>query len=497
MTDTVISTRPLLAVLVSFAAGMLILATGDRRPNLREGWTIAAALIKFGLVVSMIPTVLAGKVITCRLLTLLPGVELVFRVDAFGLLFGVIAATLWIPTSFYSIGYVRTLNEHAQSRYFFAFALCLSSAVGVAFAGNLLTLLICYEVLTIATWPLVIHHEDGAAIMGGRKYLVYTLTAGTGLLLATVVTYSLAGTLDFTPGGFLAGHAPDGLLMLLFVLFIAGFGVKAGIMPFHEWLPTAMVAPTPVSALLHAVAVVKAGVFGCVRVLLFVFGPNLLRELGIWQAMAGVAAFTVVAAGLLALGQDHLKRRLAFSTINNLALILLGVTLLSENAIRGGILHIANHAFMKITLFFCAGAIYAKTHKDHVSQLDGLGRQMPFTFAAFTIAAMGLSGIPPVNGFISKWFLCLGAVQAGELLFLFVILTSAMLDVAFFFPIIFNGFFREPRPDVAPRIDEAPLIMVIPLCATAAFSVLFGIMPDAVLHFFSITTHAVQQVLGG
>jgi multicomponent Na+:H+ antiporter subunit D len=497
MTDTVISTRPLLAVLVSFAAGMLILATGDRRPNLREGWTIAAALIKFGLVVSMIPMVLAGKVITCRLLTLLPGVDLAFRVDAFGLLFGLIAASLWIPTSFYSIGYVRTLNEHAQGRYFFAFALCLSAAVGVAFAGNLLTLLICYEILTIATWPLVIHHEDNAAVMAGRKYLVYTLTAGTGLLLATALTYSLAGTLDFTPGGFLAGHGSHGMLLLLFVLFIAGFGVKAGIMPFHEWLPTAMVAPTPVSALLHAVAVVKAGVFGCVRVLLFVFGPDLLRELGLWHAMAGVAAFTVVAAGLLALGQDHLKRRLAFSTINNLALILLGVTLLSRNAMLGGILHIANHAFMKITLFFSAGAIYAKTHKDHVSQLDGLGRQMPFTFAAFAIAAMGLSGIPPVNGFISKWFLSLGAIQAGELFFLFVILISAMLDVAFLFPIIFNGFFKEPAADVAPQVDEAPLLMVIPLCATAAFSVLLGIMPDAVTHFFSITTHAVQQVLGG
>ena len=220
-----------------------------------------------------------------------------------------------------------------------------------------------YEILTIATWPLVIHHEDESAIMGGRKYLIYTLTAGCTLLLAIGITYSLAGTLDFTGGGFLAGHGSPGLLILLLTMFIAGFGVKAGIMPFHEWLPSAMVAPTPVSALLHAVAVVKAGVFGCVRVILFVFGPDLLQQLGVWTILAGVVAFTVVVAGLLALGQDHLKRRLAFSTINNLALIILGVSLLNKNAMTGGILHIANHAFMKITLFFCAGAIYAKTIK--------------------------------------------------------------------------------------------------------------------------------------
>ncbi|MBN2331817.1 MAG: monovalent cation/H+ antiporter subunit D family protein [Deltaproteobacteria bacterium] len=497
MGEVIYSAKPLWAVLVSMIAALLILLTGERARNLRESWTIIAAVIKFCLVFSLIAPILQGKTIVYDLITLLPGVGLTFRVDAFGLLFGVIASTLWIPTSFYSIGYVRTLNEHGQSRYFFSFAMCLSSAVGVAFAGNLLTLLIFYEILTIATWPLVIHHEDESAVMGGRKYFAYTLTAGCILLLAIAITYTLTGTLDFQGGGFLAGHGSPGLLILLFVMFIAGFGVKAGLMPFHEWLPTAMVAPTPVSALLHAVAVVKAGVFGCVRVLLFVFGPNLLQELGIWQIMAGVAAFTVVAAGLLALGQDHLKRRLAFSTINNLALILLGVTLLSKNAITGGILHIANHAFMKITLFFCAGAIYAKTHKDHVSQLDGLGRQMPLTFAAFTIGAMGLSGIPPVNGFISKWFLCLGAVEAHQLIFLFAILTSAMLDVAFFFPIIYNGFFKKPLDDVAPHLDEAPMIMVIPLCLTALLSVTFGIMPDAILHFFSITAQAVASVLGG
>ncbi|HDS16941.1 MAG TPA: monovalent cation/H+ antiporter subunit D family protein [Proteobacteria bacterium] len=497
MGEVVYSIKPWLAVLVSMVAAFLILWTGERSRNLREGWTILAALIKFGLVFSLIQPVLDGKTIEYTLLTLTPGVALQFRVDAFGLLFGVVAATLWIPTSIYSIGYVRSLNEHGQSRYFFSFAMCLSAAIGVAFAGNLLTLLIFYEILTIATWPLVIHHEDESAVVGGRKYLVYTLTAGCLLLLATAITYSLAGTLDFRAGGFLAGHADPGLLIILLALFIAGFGVKAGIMPFHEWLPAAMVAPTPVSALLHAVAVVKAGVFGCVRVILYVFGPNLLHDLGLGTILAGVVAFTVVVAGLLALGQDHLKRRLAFSTINNLALIILGVSLLNQQAMTGGMLHIANHAFMKITLFFCAGAIYAKTKKDHVSQLDGLGRQMPFTFAAFTIAAMGLSGIPPVNGFISKWFLCLGAVETHHLIFLFVILTSAMLDVAFFFPIVYNGYFKKPLPDVAPGIDEAPLLMVIPLCLTALFSIVFGIMPNAFLNFLNLVQLAVGKVLGG
>jgi len=307
--DVLYSSRPLWAVLVSMIAAFLILATGEKNRNIRESWTIMAALAKFLIVFSMVPVILQGKVIEYTIVTFYPGLLLQFRVDAFGMLFGVIASSLWIATSFYSIGYVRGLNEHAQTRYFFAFAMCLSSTIGIAFSANLLTFLVFYEILTIATYPLVIHKESKEGIMGGRKYLAYTLTAGCVLLFAIAMIYHMTGTLDFKAGGFIAGSGSSTVLIMLFAMLIFGFGVKAGIMPMHEWLPTAMVAPTPVSALLHAVAVVKAGVFGCLRVILFVFGPGLLHDLGIWLIMAYIASFTIVVAGFLALGQDHLKKK--------------------------------------------------------------------------------------------------------------------------------------------------------------------------------------------
>jgi len=444
----------------------------------------------------MIPFVLQGKVIEYTVISLAPGLLLQFRVDAFGLLFGILASTLWIATSLYSIGYMRGLNEHAQTRYFFCFAIALSATMGIAFAANLLTLFIFYEILTMATYPLVAHKETPDAIKGGRKYLAYTLTAGVVILLASAIIYSLTGTLDFKPGGYLAGHASADMLRFLFVALIMGFGVKAAIMPLHEWLPTAMVAPAPVSALLHAVAVVKAGVFGVLRVILYVFGPNLLHDMGLWLILAYFVSFSVIVSCFFALAQDNLKRRLAFSTINNLAIIILGAALLSTSAIKGGMLHMAYHGFMKITLFFVAGAIYVKTHKEDVSELDGLGRQMPLTLGSFAIGAMGVAGIPPVCGFISKWYLCLGSLEAKEIVFLFVFLTSALLNAAFFFPIVYSSFFKKPKGDVNPHFDEASMFMVIPLMATAIASLILGIFPNAFVHFFEIATLAVRSVLG-
>ncbi len=495
--EIVASFRPLLAILVSLIAACLILLTGERSRNLREAWTLLASVAKFIVVTSMIPFILQGKNLEYTIISLAPGLPLQLRVDAFGLLFGVLASTLWIATSFYSIGYMRGLNEHAQTRYFFCFAIALSATMGIAFAGNILTLFVFYEVLTMATYPLVAHKETPEAIKGGRKYLAYTLTAGVVILLASAIIYRLTGTLDFKPGGFLAGHASADMLRFLFAALILGFGVKAAIMPLHEWLPTAMVAPTPVSALLHAVAVVKAGVFGVLRVILYVFGPKLLHEMGLWLILAYFVSFTVIVSCFFALAQDNLKRRLAFSTINNLAIIILGAALLSPSAMKGGMLHIAYHGFMKITLFFVAGAIYVKTHKENVSELDGLGRQMPLTMGSFTMGAMGVTGIPPICGFISKWYLCLGSLEAKEIVFLFVFLTSAFLDAAFFFPIVYSSFFKKPKEDVNPHFDEASMFMVIPLMATAVISLILGIFPNVFLHFLEIANLAVQNILGG
>jgi len=491
--EIITSIRPLLAVLVTLVGALLIIFTGERNRNLREFWTILVSVLKFVIVISMVPFVLKGSVLEYTIISIAPGVSLQFRVDQFGLFFGVLASALWIVTSIYSIGYVRGLNEHAQTRYFFNFAICLSATMGIAFSANLLTLFIFYEILTVSTYPLVAHKETHDAIMGGRKYLAYTLTAGVVILFAIIFIYTLTGTLDFKPGGFLLGHGSPGTLTFLFAILILGFGVKAGLMPMHEWLPTAMIAPTPVSALLHAVAVVKAGVFGCLRVILYVFGPTLLHDLNLWIILAYFASFTVIVSGMYALAQDNLKRRLAFSTINNLAIIIMGAALLTPSSITGSIFHIGSHGFMKITLFFVAGAIYVKTHKENISELDGIGRQMPLTMGAFAICAMGVAGTPPICGFISKWYLAMGSLEAKEAFFLFVLLISALMDVAYFFPIIYSSFFKSPKDDTNLHFDEAPM----PLVITAIISLILGIFPNAFFNFFNIASLAAEKILGG
>jgi len=491
--EVVHSIRPALIIVVSMVAALLILRS-NRHPNIRELWTVLASLIKFSLVASLLPTVIKGQIVEFTILELLPGIPLQLRVDSFGLYFALVASGLWILTSIYSIGYMRGLKEHAQTRYFFSFALCLSATMGIAFAANLLTFFIFYEMLTVATYPLVIHKESPEAIVAGRKYLVYLLTAGVFLLFSIGWTYSIAGKLDFVPGGFLADHASREVLQILFVTFLLGVGAKAAIMPIHAWLPTAMIAPTPVSALLHAVAVVKAGVFGSLRVICYVFGPRLLMDLDLWIILAYLVSITILVASMFALAQDNLKRRLAYSTISQLSYIILGAALTSHNALTGGMLHMANHAFMKITLFFTAGAIYVKTHVENISDMNGIGRQMPFTMSAFTIGALGMAGIPPVSGFLSKWYLCLGAMEAHEVVFLIVLLISALLNIGYFFPIVFRAFFRPS--EVFTRVDDASPAMVVPLMLTAIMSIILCIAPNAFLHLFRLTRMSVQTILG-
>lgn len=490
--EVVSSIRPFLAVVVSLVAAFLILGS-DRYPNIREFWTLLASIIKFFLVLSLLPWVMEGKVVEFTFLEILPGLALLFRVDSFGLYFALVASGLWILTSLYSIGYMRGLKEHAQTRYFFSFALCLSATIGLAFSGNLLTFFLFYELLTLATYPLVVHKETQEAIVAGRKYLAYLLTGSVFLLFSIGWSYSLVGNLDFVPGGFLSGHASKDVLQILFATFMLGVGVKAAIMPLHAWLPTAMIAPTPVSALLHAVAVVKAGVFGSVRVVCYVFGPSLLKEIDTWIVLAYLASFTILVASMFALAQDNFKRRLAFSTISQLSYIILGLALLSSNSLTGGILHIANHAYMKITLFFTAGAIYAKTHVENISQMDGIGRQMPVTMGAFTIGALGMAGIPPLSGFLSKWYLCLGTLEAQEVVFLGVFLLSSILNIAYFFPIVFRAFFR--RSDRFTRMDDASPFMSVPLVITAIMSIVLGLAPNAFFNFLDLTRMSVQNIL--
>ena len=492
--ETITSIKPLLAVLVSLVAVIPIVASGSR-PNLREGWTFLAGIIKFGLVVSMLPLVLNGVIIEYTLVEVLPGLAIQFRVDPMGMLFALVSSSLWIATSAYSIGYMRGLNEHSQTRYFAFFAVALSATIGVAFSANLFTMYLFYEMLSLATYPLVTHHQDHEARISGRKYLSYILGTSIGLVLpAMLILYSLTGTLDFASQGILPLGLSKSTVTVLLLMCVFGFA-KAGIMPFHAWLPAAMVAPTPVSALLHAVAVVKVGVFSIFRVITGVFGTNLLSSLNLGTVLCYIAAFTILTASLIALSQDGLKRRLAFSTIGQLSYIILGASLLSPKAMTGGLMHIAMHAFGKITLFMCAGAIFVATGKKYISEMVGIGKRMPVTMAAFLIGSLSVIGLPPTGGFISKWFLVLGTLEADQIVMLVVLLSSSLLNAAYFLPVVYRAFFCTPEESMfEDKIQEAPLWCVVPLVITAILSVGLFFFPQP---FFNLASLAVQTIIGG
>ena len=494
MFDVFQSATPFLAILASLLATVAILLS-RRRPNLREFWTLLAGVIKFGLVLSLLPVTRSGEIVECELVQISPGIALSLRADEFGVFFALIASGLWIFTSIYSIGYMRGSREGKQTRYFASFALALSATIGVAFAGNLLTFVIFYEMLTLATYPLVIHKESVEALRAGRQYLVYSLTAGVLLMAGSAWIYNVTGTMDFQPGGILGEvDATPNAMRFLFLIMLAGVGVKAGIIPLHSWLPNAMVAPTPVSALLHAVAVVKSGVFGVVRFVGFVFGPEVMAEHGLNLILAVLAGGTVLLSSLIALQQDSLKQRLAYSTIGHLSYVLLGAASLAPDGLAGGIYHISTHAVMKITLFFCAGAIYVHTHKQNVSELDGIGRAMPWTIGAFALGSLGLVGVPPVNGFFSKWFLGMGSLQAEWPVVLVLFLLSGLLNLAYLFPVVYRGFFRESQE--FKELDEASPWMVVPLCTTAGLALVLGLFPNLFFYFFDLASGISGTILG-
>jgi multicomponent Na+:H+ antiporter subunit D len=481
-----IPAAPFLAILASLAVVPLIAVSGAR-PNLREAWTFAAGAVKLYLVLSMAGWILAGNTYTYEIWPILPGLSITLKVDGFGMLFALVASSLWILTSMYSIGYMRGLNEHAQTRYFMCFAVALSATIGVAFAGNLLTLYIFYEILSLSTYPLVTHHQDEEARSGGRKYLTYLLGTSIGLALpAMLITYSITGTLDFNLQGIFPADIGKPVLVVLLVLFLFGFA-KSGLMPFHSWLPGAMVAPTPVSALLHAVAVVKVGVFSIGRVLTGIFGIHLLAAQNLNTIVCGIASVTVLVSSLIALSQDNLKRRLAFSTVGQLAYIILGIGLASKLGVEGGMLHISMHAFGKITLFFCAGAIFVATGKKNISEMVGIGKRMPITMSAFFLGSLSVIGLPPAGGLISKLLMVRGALQADMLWVLVVYLISSFLNAAYFLPIAYKAFFCTREESMfEDKISEAPILCWLPPAVTAAVSMILFFFPGIFLGFVEI-----------
>ncbi|GAA0545626.1 proton-conducting transporter transmembrane domain-containing protein [Actinomadura livida] len=462
-------------IAVPLLGGLAVVAL-RRRPNLREAASLVAGVATAALMLSLWPV--ANDGLTLRLWDWLPGISLVFELEPLGLLFATVAGLLWPVTTLYAIGYMRGNLQRQQTRFYFFFALAIAASLWIAFSGNLATLFIGYEVLTLSTWPLVAHSGNEQAKRGGRIYLGLLLTTSIGLLLPAIVwTAVLAGTTDFAPGGILAGTAGTATLTLLFALYLFGIG-KAALFPFHRWLPGAMVAPTPVSALLHAVAVVKAGVFTVLKVAIYVFGLDTLDVTGAAEPMMWVAAVTLIGAGLVAVTRDNLKERLAYSTVSQLAYIVLAATLANDIAAAGGALHIANHAAAKITLFFCAGAVYTATNLTQVSQLDGLGRAMPWTFGAFLVASVSILGLPPLGGTWSKWLLLLGAADAGQTAMLAVLLAGTLLSLAYLVPIPVRAFFRPPAES---GHREAAWTLVVPLVLTALACLALFIGADAVI----------------
>ena len=470
---------PLLVILSSALAGLAIFTLRQEQHRLRIGLNLGAALLKLSLVGALLLGVYRGKDYSWSL-PLLDGAELLLRADPLALLFLALSALLWLVTTLYAIGYLE--GSPNRSRFFGFFSLCVSATAGIALAGNLLTFLIFFELLTLTTWPLVIHRGTRKALHGGAVYLAYTLSGGAMLFIGTVWLYTLVGPVVFSAGGALPeGHGISEYTLRWIAFFLlAGVGVKAALVPLHGWLPTAMVAPAPVSALLHAVAVVKAGAFGVVRILYDVLGIALAQALGITLVVAVLAAITILWGSLRALAQDDLKRRLAFSTISQVAYIILGAAMVGPIALVGGLVHLVHQGLMKITLFFCAGNLAETLGVHKVSELNGAGKRMPLTMLAFTIGALGMIGLPPLAGFISKWYLGIGALETGQWWWVGVLVLSSALNAAYFLPAIYRAWFRPP-PETWPeerqlsRRHETSLMLLLPTLFVAGASLITGL----------------------
>ncbi|MDH3991602.1 MAG: monovalent cation/H+ antiporter subunit D family protein [Gammaproteobacteria bacterium] len=477
-------TAILVALILPLAGALAIALAGRVSPNLRETVTLVTAAALIWVVWGLLPTLMAGGRPAVEISQVMPGLTIAFKVEPLGMLFAALASGLWIINSVYSIGYMRGNKEQNQTRFYTCFALALSATMGVAFAGNLFTLFLFYELLTLSTYPLVAHKGDPATVRSARVYLGVLLSTSIGLFLPAIIwTYMVAGTGDFTPGGILAGKLDDPAIGLLLGLFVFGIG-KAAVMPVHRWLPAAMVAPTPVSALLHAVAVVKAGVFAITKIIVYVFGIDFLFDAPSSGWLLYMAAFTIIAASLIALRQTNIKRLLAYSTIAQLSYVVMAAAILKPLAEVGAAIHIVAHAFGKITLFFAAGAIYVASKKTELHQLRGIGRRMPWTTAAFSIGALSMIGVPPTAGFVSKWYILAGAFEADNLVAVFTIIASTALNAAYFLPILYLAWFERENSG-APEHGEAPLAAVLALCVTALLTLAFFLFNGPVIELES------------
>ena len=468
---------PLPVILVSALTSLLIFFLSEKQDRLRTGLYLGGEVAKLTLVLVMLRGIYLGENYETRI-PLLPGIDFLLRANALAMLFLTLSAGLWLLTTLYSIGYLR--DDPHRGRFYGFFGLCVTATAGIALAGNLFTFFIFYEMLTLATYPLVVHRDNPEAMGAGRKYLAYTLLGGQVLLAGIVALQVVMGPVEFTAGGALSGtEASAGVLVLIFTLMIAGLGVKTALVPLHSWLPAAMVAPTPVSALLHGVAVVKAGAFGIMRVVYEVFGIELTAQLGVAIPLAAVASFTIIYGSLKALAQNELKKLLAYSTVSQVSYIVLGTSLPGFLYTVGGTVHLVHQGIMKVTLFFCAGVLSQTLGIYYVSKMGGVARRMPWTMAAFSLAAFGMIGLPPLAGFVSKWYLGVGAVEVGQPWVVAVLVTSTVLNAAYFLPVIYTAYFGAPPEEWTEKRPqgrfEADWLLLFPTLAIASFVLLVGL----------------------
>ncbi|HHX73613.1 MAG TPA: monovalent cation/H+ antiporter subunit D family protein [Firmicutes bacterium] len=473
--DRVTDFLPVWIVAFPLVMTFVILAVERRSEKLRNGLSVAASAITFLSVAALYPLITGGEIIQLQLFSLLPNLAVSFRVDILSFSLALLASFVWMLVTVYSLEYMR--HEHGCNRYYPVLIVTLASCMGIFMAGDFFTLFVFFELMSLISYVLVVHEETMEALRAGYKYLIMTIIGGLALFFGIIITFELGGSVSLN--GPLLIKEPSSLALLAFLAYLIGFGMKAGMFPLHVWLPDAHpVAPSPASALLSGI-MLKTGAYGLLRVVFHVFGSKMILDAGWTTLLAVLAIITILLGSAVALTQEDLKRRLAYSSIGQMGYILLGMTIINERALLGDVFHIFSHAFMKSTLFLAAGAIILKTGKRKIKELAGVGRQMPFTLFAFSLAAISMMGIPPLSGFLSKWALSLGALDAGKPYYVVVLLISSLLNGLYYLPIIISGFFgkREREGHDLVRINEVPSTMLVPVALLALTTLLFGLLP--------------------